>query len=190
MEKFGTIFLEGIGPVAIYRSKRARRLVISVSCSKGVRIAVPTCGSKKEALEFLQHKEQWVQRQLARIEQDKIRKKAFEDVYLQIDKVEAQRRLEDKVKQLAKKHGFTCNKISIRNQRTRWGSCSPQNNISLNMKLVLLPEELIDYVILHELVHTRIHNHGKKFWAELDRYVGDARTKAKIFRQTVKMPLG
>jgi len=165
-------------------------LVISVSCSKGVRVAVPRCGSKKEALEFVHRKKQWIQKHLARIEQDKIRKKTYEDISLQVDKVEAKRRLEDKVKELAKKHGFTCNKISIKNQRARWGSCSPQNNISLNMKLVLLPEELIDYVILHELVHTRIHNHGKKFWAELDRYVGDARTKAKIFRQTVKMSLG
>ena len=58
----------------------------------------------------------------------------------------------------------------------------PKNNISLNIKLVLLPENLLDYVILHELVHTRIHNHSKKFWAELDKYVVDSKAMAKRLR--------
>ena len=70
---------------------------------------------------------------------------------------------------------FTYNNITIHNQRTRWGSCSPNNNISLNMKLVRLPDDLIDYVILHELVHTRIKNHSKKFWDELNVYICDAK---------------
>lgn len=72
----------------------------------------------------------------------------------------------------------------MREQRTRWGSCSGKNNISLNVKLVLLPEELIDYVILHELVHTRIHNHGKKFWDELDIYTGNAKAVAKRLKMS------
>ena len=86
--------------------------------------------------------------------------------------------LADRLYHLAKEHGFTCNNVSIREQRTRWGSCSHKNNISLNLKLVLLPKELIDYVMLHELVHTRIHNHSKKFWAELDRYTGNGKVMA------------
>jgi predicted metal-dependent hydrolase len=67
----------------------------------------------------------------------------------------------------------------MRNQRTRWGSCSNKNNINLNMKLIRLPDEMIDYVLLHELVHTRIKNHTKDFWRELDRFVGDAKAKNK-----------
>ena len=90
--------------------------------------------------------------------------------------------LTSKLEQLAEEHGFRYNKVTIRTQRTRWGSCSPRNNISLNMKLVRLPDELMDYVILHELVHTHIHNHSKKFWAELDQYVGNAKVLAKRLR--------
>ncbi|MFC1990575.1 M48 family metallopeptidase [Chloroflexota bacterium] len=74
--------------------------------------------------------------------------------------------------------------MSIRNQKTRWGSCSHKNNINLNMKLVLLPDELVDYVILHELVHTRIHNHSKRFWVELDKYVGDGKLMTSRIKKT------
>ncbi|MFC2065463.1 M48 family metallopeptidase [Chloroflexota bacterium] len=59
---------------------------------------------------------------------------------------------------MAVQHSFTYNRVTIRNQKTRWGSCSHKNNISLNMKLVLLPEDLVGYVILYELVHTKIHS--------------------------------
>jgi predicted metal-dependent hydrolase len=67
----------------------------------------------------------------------------------------------------------------VKNQKTRWGSCSEKNNINLNVNLVLLPDELIDYAILHELVHTRVKNHSKRFWAELDKLVGDAKKNDK-----------
>ncbi|MDH3344711.1 MAG: M48 family metallopeptidase, partial [Desulfobacteraceae bacterium] len=74
------------------------------------------------------------------------------------------------------KHGFKYNRVFIRNQKTRWGSCSSKDNISLNVKLVRLPEKLMDYIILHELVHTRVKNHGKKYYAVLDRIVGDRKS--------------
>ncbi|MFC2051983.1 M48 family metallopeptidase [Chloroflexota bacterium] len=78
---------------------------------------------------------------------------------------------------------FTFNRVFIRSQKTRWGSCSKNNNISLNVKLVLLPEDLVDYVILHELVHTRIHNHSKSFWEELDRHTGNSKAFASRLRK-------
>jgi predicted metal-dependent hydrolase len=76
------------------------------------------------------------------------------------------------LEELAKIHSIKYTRASIRNQKTKWGSCSAKNNVSLNINLVRLPDELRDYVILHELVHTRFKNHSKMFWAELDRFVG------------------
>jgi predicted metal-dependent hydrolase len=73
--------------------------------------------------------------------------------------------------------------VSVRSQRTRWGSCSRNGNISLNLRLVLLPEDLADYVILHELVHTRIPNHGRGFWEELGRHVGNGKAFASRLRE-------
>ncbi|MGB6012105.1 MAG: M48 family metallopeptidase, partial [Desulfobacterales bacterium] len=74
-------------------------------------------------------------------------------------------------------------RVFIRNQKTRWGSCSSKDNISLNVKLVRLPETLMDYIILHELVHTRVKNHGKKYYAALDRIVGDRKSLASELKQ-------
>jgi len=182
MTNYYTINIDGIGPVLFEKSRRAKRVIISVKTSKGARLAVPTRTSFKKAQEFVYLKKEWIQRQLVKIEQNENRKKAFLDTFLAIDKVDAKKTLVARLYHLAQKHGFTCNNVSIREQRTRWGSCSHKNNISLNVKLVLLPKELIDYVILHELVHTRIHNHSKKFWAELDRYTGNGKVMAKLLR--------
>ena len=71
---------------------------------------------------------------------------------------------------------------------TRWGSCTNENNISLNKMLYILPSELQDYIILHELLHTRIKNHGKEFWAELDRLTNGAKRLHKTIN--ANYPLG
>lgn len=66
---------------------------------------------------------------------------------------------------LAERHGFHYQRVTIRGQKTRWGSCSSQKNISLNYKLLFLPQEVVDYVLIHELCHTLEMNHSKRFWA-------------------------
>ena len=81
---------------------------------------------------------------------------------------EAKDYLPKRVKELAEKNSFRFKKVSVRNSKTRWGSCSYENNINLNLHLMRLPNHLIDYVILHELVHTKIKNHSKDFWNLLD----------------------
>lgn len=78
-------------------------------------------------------------------------------------KQEAKQHIPDRLKTLAKQHGFKYAKLTLRNNKTNWGSCSGQGNISLNIQLMRLPEPHIDYVILHELCHTVHHNHGPKF---------------------------
>lgn len=69
--------------------------------------------------------------------------------------------------------GFTWNRISIRGQKTRWGSCSANSDISLNFKLLFLPAELVDHVLLHELVHTQEMNHSPRFWALMKKFDAD-----------------
>ncbi len=87
-------------------------------------------------------------------------------------RIEAKSWLPERTEQLAKKFGFRYGKVTVRNSRTRWGSCSWDNNISLSLHLMMLPDHLIDYVILHELVHTVHKNHGKGFWQMLDTVTG------------------
>jgi hypothetical protein len=81
----------------------------------------------------------------------------------------ASRELRARLDELARAHGFTVAGVSIRNQRTRWGSCSPSGRISLNWRLIELPPVVCDYVLLHELTHLRHLNHSARFWRELAR---------------------
>ena len=174
-----TIHINDIGKILLDHSSRARRIIINVQPGKGVRVAVPRRKSFKSALEFVQAKRPWIKKHLAKIRAYEVQKKAFEDNFHSIDKMKAKKRIIYRLNKLAELHGFTYKKVSIRNQRTRWGSCSAKGNISLNIKLVALPQELSDYIMLHELVHTRVHNHSKKFWKELDKYTGNGKVKAK-----------
>ena len=92
---------------------------------------------------------------------------------------EAKKLLPERIHQLSKSHDLPFKDLRIKDLRSRWGSCSSLNNINLNIHLVRLPDHLIDYVILHELAHTREKNHGKGFWKLLDSMTGNAKNLAK-----------
>jgi len=98
-------------------------------------------------------------------------------------RLEAKHYLPDKVNELAEKFGFKFNKLTIKNIKSRWGSCSRKNNINLSIHLMRLPDHLIDYVILHELVHTVHHNHSAKFWKMLNDITGESKVLEKEFKQ-------
>ena len=80
------------------------------------------------------------------------------------------------------KHGIAHGRITIRNQKSRWGSCSKKGNLNFNYKLVFLPEELRDYVIVHELCHVKEFNHGKGFWDLVAEVVPNHREMRKKLR--------
>jgi predicted metal-dependent hydrolase len=179
MTESRTIYIEDIGEVRLERSRRARRIIITIKPGRGVRVAVPRRTSFKNALQFVRAKKSWITKHLVKIQTYEKQKQAFEDNFRSIDKAAAKKTIISRLNQLAAQHGFTYSRVSIRNQRTRWGSCSAKGNISLNIKLVALPQELADYVILHELTHTRVHDHSKKFWQELEKYTENGKAKAK-----------
>ena len=100
-------------------------------------------------------------------------------------RIEAKNYIPARVNELAAKHNFNYNKVFIKNIKSRWGSCSKKGNVNFSLHLMVLPEELIDYVILHELAHTMEHNHSKNFWDVLDKIYGNAKTvdrKLKDYR--------
>jgi len=98
-------------------------------------------------------------------------------------KKEAKRVLPERVRILADEYGFSCASVKIQSSKTRWGSCSSGKNINLSFSLMLLPQHLVDYVILHELCHTKEMNHSTRFWQEMDK-VTDG--KAKNLRAELK----
>ena len=167
MTKPTTINMTGIGPVLFERSPRARRINIAVRPFKGVRVGVPKGVSFKNAARMVHNILPWIQEQQIKIKRLEQSRLAFEEQAGLLDRQEAKKDLTNRLHELATKHGFSFNRVFVRNQKTRWGSCSGQNNINLNIKLLLLDQELRDFIILHELVHTRVKNHGKEFWRQL-----------------------
>lgn len=99
---------------------------------------------------------------------EEVIKEAIEDTL----KKEAHSYLPRRLKELADLHGLKFRRLFIRNTKTRWGSCSHENNINLCIHLMKLPDELIDYVLLHELAHTVEKNHSKNFWDLLSKLLG------------------
>ena len=96
---------------------------------------------------------------------------------------EAKEYLPERVKALAAKYKFDYKKVAVKNSKTRWGSCSFDNNINLSLHLMRLPDHLVDYVILHELVHTKVKNHSRDFWQLLDMVSGNAKKLDKEVKQ-------
>ncbi len=95
--------------------------------------------------------------------------KAVQTVGIRALKKEAKRLLPSRLETLAAQHGYEYNSVAVKQLKGRWGSCSEQKDIVLNCFLMQLPWELIDYVLLHELAHTRVMAHGPVFWDEMKR---------------------
>ena len=175
MTKSEIIEIAGAGPVLFERSHRARRLNITVRQASGVRVAVPLGMSFASACLIVQPKVGWIRLHQERLERERATHLDLLGDLPLPDLRKAREKLKKRLDEMAAAHGFSYNRLFLRQQKTRWGSCSARNNINLNLKLARLPDELLDYVILHELVHTRIKNHGVKFWAELEGLMEGAR---------------
>ncbi|MCF6188843.1 MAG: M48 family metallopeptidase [Cocleimonas sp.] len=105
-------------------------------------------------------------------------------------RLKAKKVFPEMLESLAEEHGFHFNKISIRSQKTRWGSCASNKNISLNSKLLLMPENVVKYVMIHELCHTIEMNHSTKFWdlvEDCDPQYRDNRKQLKMLGKLISL---
>lgn len=180
-----TIDYPGVGPVILSRTRRARRITLSVRPSGEVRLSYPVRVSTRQALAFLAGKTEWVAESRRRFAErfperageagrpvpapadPEARKRRIEELRRQ-----AKAELPPRVAELAARFGFEYRSVTIRATRSKWGSCSARNDLSLSLFLMNLPPQLRDFVILHELCHTRIKNHSPQFHALVDRCLG------------------
>ena len=172
------IDLKGVGPILFERSRKARKVSIRIKSPNQVRVAVPDGMSFEKAQQFVQSKVSWIKKNIGKFSSQINLSQCLDS----IDVKYAKSYLIERLECLASQHGFSYSKVSIRNQKTRWGSCSADNNISLNIKLICLPKDLRDYVILHELAHTKIKNHSPSFWSFLSQYVMDVKKKDRALK--------
>jgi len=161
------------------RHPRARRYIIRVGEDGAVRVTVPRWGSKREAAAFAAQQQAWIETQRARADRERReRERRTSNGESDGSNVErqpgiaeqraliarAKKELPPRLLELAARHALTVTRISIRNQRWRWGSCSRNGHICLNWRLVTMPEEVRDYVLIHELMHLKRMDHSPKFW--------------------------
>lgn len=176
--------IPGIGMVLFERSKKAKHLNITVKPIEGIRVAVPFGLSYQQAEDIVKTKRKWIAEQTAKVQAIKEEHEARKQDEPHVDRHEAREKIVKRLDELAERHGFEYNRVFVRAQKTKWGSCSGNQNINLNVKLVELPPELMDYVIMHELVHLKIKNHGRQFWNELGKYFdGDVKQVNKELKK-------
>jgi predicted metal-dependent hydrolase len=141
------------------RHKRARRYVLRVDADGRLRVTIPRGGSRREAEAFAARHQPWVERQRARVS---VRAHTADE--RRMARARAKDDLIPRLLELALELGLEPGRISVRNQRTRWGSCGPDGHICLNWRLVLMPDWVRDYVLIHELMHLRRLDHSRTYW--------------------------
>lgn len=152
-------------PYNIRVSKRARRVRISVGCETGVVVTLPWGFKEAWADKFVREKRQWILKSLnyfRRFGNRVFIKSSCRDYSSR--RQEALALAQNKVLQWNGIYGFAYQRINIKNQKTRWGSCSKKGRLNFNYKIVHLPEYLVDYLVVHELCHLKELNHSGQFW--------------------------
>ena len=168
--------------IYIKRSRR-RSLEIQISKSKEVIVRAPLRTPHSEIRAFIQEHKEWIQDSLKKAKaqelayQDHLReigadKPYTEEELLQMKK-DAIKLLPSRCEYYASLMGVSYNRIAIKAQRSRWGSCSTKKNLNFNCLLMLCPEEILDYVVVHELSHLKEMNHSPAFWAEVGKILPD-----------------
>jgi predicted metal-dependent hydrolase len=161
-------------PYVIKPSLRARRLRISVGRDSGVVVILPKGINILAAKQFVEQKQGWILRSLKYFDkfQGRLFVKSSRGEYLR-NKQQALNLARAKVTQWNIRYNFLPRKISIKNQKTRWGSCSKKGNLNFNYKIVHLSESLVDYLVVHELCHLKEFNHSKRFWELVGQAIPD-----------------
>lgn len=173
--------------VTVIRSNR-KTVAIQVNSDLSVTVRAPRSASEKDIEEILKKKEAWISKHIEKIKETKERVEAEPTEKLTREKVialaeEALKVIPERVEYFAKVIGVTYGKITIRNQKTRWGSCSSKGNLNFNCLLMLAPPEVLDYVVVHELCHRKQMNHSKAFWLEVEKVLPNYKEVRKWLKE-------
>lgn len=169
--------------ITLIRSRR-KSLAIEITPELQVVVRAPAQMPVREINAFVQEKDDWIRAHLQRMAEKKrlreqCREQALSKEELQELAAQAMKLIPQKVRYYAPIIGVTYGRITIRNQRTRWGSCSGKGNLNFNCLLLLMPEEVLDYVVVHELCYRKEMNHSARFWEEVEKILPDYRQRRK-----------
>ncbi|MCR5135762.1 MAG: M48 family metallopeptidase [Oscillospiraceae bacterium] len=171
--------------IRVIRSGR-RTLALSVQRDGSVLVRAPFHVPDSEILRFAESHRDWISRQLqkqAEAEKARAETEVLSREELEALAEEALKWFPEQVRRFAARIGVTYGRITVRNQKTKWGSCSSAGNLNFNCLLMMAPEQVRDYVIVHELCHRRQMNHSAAFWAEVERALPDYRGARQWLKQ-------
>jgi predicted metal-dependent hydrolase len=148
-------------PATVFvRHRRARRYIVRVLDDGTVRVTLPRSGTRREAEAFVERSASWIAKQRQRFVGRTVVVHHDEQALRQ----RAVKELPPALLLLGARHEIAVTRISVRNQRSRWGACSARGSITLNWRLILVPDFVREYVMIHELMHRRELNHSRRFW--------------------------
>ena len=160
-----------LGIIECVRSVRARSIRLVVRVDGSLRITYPLFSHRRGAIAFAESKREWIERTRQRLIERTANYPTITPAVVERLRREARTYIPATLERLAREHGFNYTSLRISSAHTRWGSCSGRNGISISLFVMLLPEHLREFILLHELCHTRHHNHSAAFHALLDSVV-------------------
>ena len=169
----------------VYTLIRARRKTMSLKVNRdgSLTVRAPYRVPVQTADLFVENHKKWIQEKLLENERQERLRPVYTDEERAAGKALAAKILGEKCRQFAGMMGVDYGHITIREQKTRWGSCSTRGNLNFNWKLVLMPERIQDYLVVHELAHRLEMNHSAAFWAVVERILPDYRERQRWLRE-------
>ena len=179
---------DGLGEIRISVIRSARKsLGLEVRDANTVLARIPTRVSDRELKAFVENHRSWILEKTAvmaeREENRKSTPAPLPELLSKTDWMKIQLKIGKRVRHYCETMGVTVGYVTVKNQKTRWGSCSAKGNVNFNYQLAFLPDELLDYVVIHELAHRRHMDHSMAFWAEVEKYCPDYRERRERLKE-------
>lgn len=171
--------------IKVIRSAR-RTISLEITPSGQVLVRAPRYMSETEIRKFIEAKSSWLEKHLQKQEEDlgsvQAEGRFTEQEVEKLIKL-ARQVIPEKVAYYSRLMGVTYGRVTIRKQKTRWGSCSREGNLNFNCLLMMVPPEVLDYVVVHELSHRLEMNHSARFWAQVEKVIPDYRKSRKWLKE-------
>ena len=167
----------------IKKNRLARQVRLMIHANGRITVSAPKFVTQKYIKDFILSRKEWIINTLAKCRPDDLNKIKLSKKDFQINKRLALKMVKEKIEQFGALYNLRPQKIFIRNQSTRWGSCSGHGNLSFNFRLIYLPEPLLDYLVVHELCHLQEMNHSYRFWSLVAKTIPDYKKRKTALRE-------
>lgn len=168
-----------------YQWVRSNRKTTAIQINEKGDIIVrsPYSVSRRKVEQMLREKQDWIEKHQKTIKERENSRREITEQERREGIERAKQILPARIQYYAKIMGVTYGRITLREQKTRWGSCSSKGNLNFNWKLALMPDEILDYVVVHELAHRMEMNHSDKFWKIVENVLPDYRERRKWLKE-------